>query len=247
MQTDPTELQEALAVNSGGQRINPFDLDVVKLPSQGMTIWTIPDLVDGELHPTTIEGIVILQRRIRSYWAKGLDEKDGGGSSPPDCSSQDGLIGVGAPIGHPDFDPQTADLRYDTAGKEVYRGRFACEACPLATFGSAAKGNGQACKQNTLLFVLTPESSLPIVVKVPPSSLKPIQSFMLRLSGKGIPMYGAVIGLSLRKVQNSTGIDYSEIVPAFVSRLSPEETERMKLVHESMKPLLMGVEIEADD
>jgi len=246
MQADPAELREALEVNSGGQKISPFDLDVVKLPSQGMTIWSIPDLIEGEVNTKMIEGIVILQRSIRSYWSVGLDEKDGGGSSPPDCSSQDGVTGFGYPTGHPDLEPEEYDADGNARPREAYRGTFSCADCPLAQFGSAKKGNGQGCKQNKLLFVLTPESSLPIVIKVPPSSLKPVQSFMLRLSGKGIPMYGLVVGLSLKKVQNSTGIDYSEIEPKAVGKLSPEETARMKAVHESLKPLLMGAEFEAD-
>jgi hypothetical protein len=245
MKIDAGELQEALEVNSGGQRISPFDLDVVKLPSGGMTAWTIPDIIEGEVIAKTIEGIVVLQRNIRSWWRESLDEK--GGGSPPDCSSQDGKTGYGLPIGHPDLD---VEIRYDQDGKEVipesYRGTFACDACPLAQFGSAAKGGGQACKQNRLLFLLTPESSLPIVIKVPPSSLRAMQSFMLKLSGKGIPMYGAVIALALKKVSNSANIDYAEIVPTLVSRLSPQETARLKGVHESLKPLLMGTEFEAD-
>lgn len=245
MQNDPAELREALVVNSGGQRISPFDLDVVKLPSGGMTAWTVPDIIEGEVITKTIEGIVILQRNIRSYWRESLDEK--GGGSPPDCSSQDGITGFGLPIGHPDMEP----FAYDEDGNpssapEAYRGEFACEACPLAQFGSAAKGGGQACKQNRLLFVLTADSSLPIVVKVPPSSLRAVQSFMLKLSGKSIPMYGAVVSLALKKVQNSTGIDYAEIVPTLVKALAPDETAKMKSVHESFKPLLMGVNMDAD-
>lgn len=246
MQADPTELQEALEINSGGQKISPFDLDVVKLPSQGMTIWSIPDLEEGEINTKTIEGIVILQRSIRSFWAKGLDEKDSGGSAPPDCSSQDGITGFGTPFGHPDLGVEQYDADGNPRASEAYRASFDCASCPLSQFGSAKKGGGQACKQNKLLFVLTPESSLPIVVKVPPSSLRPVQGFMLRLSGKGIPMYGVVVGLSLKKVQNSTGIDYSEIVPTLISRLDPAAAARMKSVHASLKPLLAGVEMEAD-
>lgn len=245
MQNDPAELREALVVNSGGQRISPFDLDVVKLPSGGMTAWTIPDIIEGEVISKTIEGIVILQRSIRSWWRESLDEK--GGGSPPDCSSQDGVTGYGLPLGHPDLEPMSYDADgQPTVSYEAYKAQFNCDACPLAQFGSAAKGGGQACKQNRLLFVLTPESSLPIVVKVPPSSLRAVQSFMLKLSGKSIPMYGAVISLALKKVQNGSGIDYAEIVPTLVSALSPEETARMKAVHESFKPLLMGAEFEAD-
>lgn len=243
MLADPTEFREALEVNSGGQRISPFDLDVVKLPSGGMTAWTIPDIIEGEVIAKSIEGIVTLQRSIRSYWRESLDEK--GGGSPPDCSSQDGITGYGLPYGHPDL-----EIQYDAEGVQQpmdgHKGAFDCASCPLAQFGSATKGGGQACKQNRLLFVLTPDSSLPMVVKVPPSSLRVVQSFMLKLSGKSIPMYGAVISLSLKKVSNSANIDYAEIVPALVAQLSPEETARMKAVHASLKPLLMGAEFEAD-
>lgn len=250
MSTDPQELQEALAVNSGGQRINPFDLDVVKVPSAGMTIWTIPDIT-GEINDKALEGIVILQRTVRSWWEASIE--DSGGGSPPSCSSQDGIWGTGTPAGHPDLTDASGQAfgyeMFDADGNAVGRPsgqRYACEACPLARFGSSPKGGGQACKQNRLLFLLTPESSLPLVLKVPPSSLKPIQSFMLRLSGKGIPYYGAVLSFGLVKRQNAAKIDYSEIVPSFVSKLSTEETARMKAVHESLKPVLAAAEFEAD-
>jgi hypothetical protein len=251
MQADPAELQEALAVNAGGQKINPFDLDVVKIPAGGMTVWTVPDIEQGEVVKQALEGIIILQRSIRSWWAGSIE--DTGGGSPPDCSSQDGLWGVGSPAGHPDMPTEEDaahdakfDVRYDENGTLITRGRFACEACPLAQFGSGKGGRGQACKQNRLLFLLTPDSSLPLVVKVPPSSLRAVQSFMLRLSGKGVPMYGCVVSLSLKKAQNGQGISYAEIVPSFMARLSPEETVRMKAVHESLRPILSAFETEAD-
>lgn len=218
MTVDAVEVADALAVNTGGQRINAFDLDLIKVPSAGLTTWTVPSL-EGDVETKTIEGIVIMQRTIRSYWARGLEES--GGGSPPDCSSQDGAVGRGDPGGE-------------------------CMECPLAQFGSDARGRGQACKQNRLLFLLTPESVLPMVVKIPPSSIKPVQSFMLKLSGRGIPFYGAILSFTLKKVQNSTGIAYSEVVPGLVRRLSPEETARMKEMHTRLTPLLAGFTAEAD-
>lgn len=218
LDADPREVTDALAVNTDGGQINPFDLDTVKVPAQGITTWTVPTL-EGEAETKVLEGIVIFQRSVRSYWAQSLDES--GGGSPPDCSSQDGLVGRGSPGGE-------------------------CADCPLAQFGTDAKGRGQACKQNRLLFLLTPESVLPMVVKVPPSSIKPIKSFLLRLSGRGVPFYGAVLSLALRKAQNSTGIVYSEVVPGFVRRLSPEDTARMRAMHDALRPILAGVRVDAE-
>jgi hypothetical protein len=255
MSVDPREMSEALAVNAGGQKINPFDLDVVKVPSGGMTAWTIPDITEGEIISKTLEGIVLLQRTIRSYWKEDIEAK--GGGSPPDCSSQDGIWGRGAPYGHPDFKPNAAEHveiayeAYDADGNPLGGGQrggaYSCDRCPLSEFGTGKGGRGQACKQNKLLFVLTPESSLPLVVKVPPSSLRSVQGFLLRLSGKSIPFYGAVISLSLVKKQNAAGIDYAEIVPSFVARLNPDEVERMRALHETFKPILSGVQVEVDD
>ena len=240
----PHDVADMLMASGGGQRISPFDLDVIKTPSgQGAAAWTVQTL-DGEESVKALDGIVILARTIRSYWAKGLEES--GGGSPPDCSSQDGQIGIGAPEGHPDFKAGNFETRFDTNGDEIHRGRFSCADCPYAEFGSDAKGRGQACKQNLLLFMLGAESVIPMVVKVPPSSIKPVRNFIMRTSGRGIPMHGMVVSLGLNKVKNSTGIAYFEIVPSFVRRLDAEETAKTKALRESLMPVLTGVRVEAD-
>lgn len=218
MALEPHELAEALLANTDGQALSPWDLDQVKIPPAGMTTWVVPSL-EGDQETKSLEGIVILQSTRRSYWAAGLEES--GGGSPPDCSSQDGVMGVGSPGG-------------------------VCADCPLAQFGSAKGGRGQACKTNRLLFLLRPDSVLPLVVKVPPSSLRPVKQFMLRLSGQGIFFYGAVISLSLKKVSNAANIAYGEVVPSLVRRLSPDETVRMRAIHESLKPVLARVRVDAD-
>lgn len=267
MSIDPDELREAVAAVSNGQRIDPFQLDMVKVPAGGMVAWTIPDIFEGERIEKTIEGIVVLQRTIRSWWRIGFDERaaQGVGKQPPDCSSQDGVWGVGHPDGHPDLvedGPQSDEARqvaasfayetYDADGNQVSGPqakpvrRYACETCPLAQFGSGKEGRGQACRQNRLIFLLTPESALPTVIKVPPSSLKLVQGFMLKLSGKAIKPWGAVLSFGLRKAQSAAGIDYSEIVPSFVAKLDPEALKRIEATAEALKPALVGAQIEAD-
>lgn len=258
MHTDPTELREAIQAASNGQKIDAFQLDMVKVPSGGMTAWTIPDIIEGERIEKTIEGIVVMQRTIRSYWRLGFDERAGAGAGnqPPDCSSQDGKWGIGHPDGHPDLvedhaaQGQFAYEAYDPSGEQVagpgMQRRYACEACPLAQFGSDSKGRGQACRQNRLLFLLTPESALPMVIKVPPSSLKLVQGFLLKLSGRAIAPWGAVLSFGLRKTQGAAGIDYSEIVPSFVAKLDPSALERIVATAEALKPSLLGAQVDAD-
>lgn len=240
----PHDVADMLMASGGGQRISPFDLDVVKTPSgQGAAAWTIQTL-EGEDSVKTLDGIIILARTIRSYWAKGLEES--GGGSPPDCSSQGGAIGIGAPEAHPMFKAGNFETRFDVNGDEIQRGRFACGDCPYAEFGSDAKGRGQACKQNLLLFMLGTDSVIPMVIKVPASSIKPVRNFIMRTSGRGIPMHGMAVSLGLNKVKNSTGIAYFEIVPSFVRRLDEAETVKTKALRETLMPVLTGVRVEAD-
>lgn len=265
MQTDLTELREAIEAASNGQRIDTFELDVIRVPSGGVTLWTIQDIIEGETNAKSIEGIVVLQRSIRSWWRLGFDERAGAGvgKQPPDCKSDDGIWGVGHPDGHPDLieqaptNPEVAAAfaydTYDADGNQVSGPapakaptRYACEACPLAQFGSDAKGRGQACRQNRLLFLLRPDSALPTVIKVPPSSLKLVQGFMLKLSGKAIKPWGAVLSFSLRKTQGGAGIDYSEIVPEFVAKLDPAALQQIQAAAEALRPALLGKQIDAD-
>ena len=252
METDPTELKEAISAATGGQQIDAFQLDMVKVPSGGVTLWTIPDVIEGEINSKTLDGIVVLQRNIRSWWRIGFDERAaaGVGAQAPDCASQDGVWGIGHPDGHPDLVEDTpgapvfAYEAFDENGNPVNGPRkvtrYACEACPLAAFGSGKNGRGQACRQNKLLYLLTPESALPIVLKVPPSSIKLVQGFFLRLSGKAIKPWGAVLAFALRKTQGGAGIDYSEIVPEFRARLTPEAVKRIEATADALRPALIG-------
>lgn len=259
MSTDPIELRDAIQAASNGQRIDPFQLDMVRVPAGGMTAWTIPDVIEGERIEKTVVGIVVLQRTIRSWWRLGFDERAsaGVGKQPPDCSSQDGIWGTGHPDGHPDLIEINPDVQqafayetYDADGNQVSGPkppqRYACEACPLAQFGSGKEGRGQACRQNRLIFLLTQDSALPMVIKVPPSSLKLVQGFLLRLSGKAIKPWGAVLAFGLRRTQGGAGIDYSEIVPEFVAKLDPEALARIEATAEALRPALLGAQIDAD-
>lgn len=195
--------QEAVEIfreNLGGQAISMFDLTIVKVPSQGMTVWQLPTM-NGEVNPKWLEGIVIGISRRRAYWS---DPNPSG--TPPDCGSVDMETGIGKPGGE-------------------------CAKCPFSQFGSAKGADGkerrgQACRENKLLALLMPGDNMPIIVKVPPSSLKRVLNFQTTLP---VRFSGAICRFGLVKEKSNDGIDYSEIAPEFVCALPPEEA---KLVRE---------------
>lgn len=244
-EVDPASIVEMLAENTGESSISEFDLDRVKVPAGGATTWAVPSL-EGEEELKTIEGVIVYQRTVRSFWAQRMEES--GGGSPPDCSSADGLVGIGQPklgdIEHPDL--ANGMTRYTAQGEARTEGHFICKACPLAAFGSGGNGRSQACKQSRLIFILRENSVLPLLIAAPPSSLRSIKQYMLRLSGAGVPFYGVVTGFTLQRAKNADNIQYSEIIPTLARRLPPEDTQRMRAVSQALGPILAAVSAEAE-
>lgn len=210
---DTSTIMEALDANLGGGGMSPFDLDRVKVPSQGSTNWEIPDLDEESVSAKVLSGIVLHSAPVRSYWEKGLDE---GGASPPDCSSNDLLVGVGTPGGD-------------------------CLTCPMNVWGSDPKGgSGKACSERRFLFMLRPQSFLPLVVQVPPSSLRNLSQYMLRLAGTGTPYYHVTTNLSLEKAtQGGGGLPYSKIVVKLGVRLSAEDSAKVDALSAKLRPLFV--------
>jgi hypothetical protein len=210
---DTGTIMEALSANLGGGLLSPFDLDRVKVPSQGSINWEIPDLDEGSVSAKVLTGIIIHSAPVRSYWSKGLDE---GGSSPPDCSSNDLLMGVGTPGGD-------------------------CLTCPMNQWGSDTKGGvGKACSERRFLFMLRPQSFLPVVVQVPPSSLRNLGQYMLRLAGTGTPYYHVTTSLSLEKaVQGGGGLPYSKMVVKLEGRLTDDDCAKVDALAKQLRPLFV--------
>ena len=105
------------------------------------------ELPNGE-SAKEIQAIVLHRQVVRAYWGASFEES--GGGSPPDCSSMDAIIGEGDPGG-------------------------VCRFCPNNAWGSG-KDNGKACRQITRLFLLFPDSILPVLLSLPPSSFKVVMA-----------------------------------------------------------------------
>lgn len=197
--------------------IGPFNLNRIKVPSGGVTVWSIPSL-DGEENPREIECVVPWVRgRQRAWWRVSMDE--GGGGGPPDCSSADGLKGHG----NNSADPETAVAAHD------------CEECPWGQWGSDRRGGkGKDCKDMAQMFMLREGSHVPSLLVIPPTSLKPLTDFTMQLLERGKAINHVVVKLSLVKQQSATGVDYAQMVFGYGGDLSPDGVAELNKVRDTL-------------
>jgi hypothetical protein len=200
-------VQEAFAINVASGAVSEFDLPRIKIMN-GAAFWLIPKL-EGEETAPSVEGVIVYARDTRAYYAS----KDAG-NVPPDCSSSDAITGHAKP-------------GINLGGK--------CAECPMARFGSAQDGDGQACKQMKQLFMLRGDSMFPEVVSLPPTSIKNARQFFLKLASQGVPYFKALVSLPLEKAQNAAGQTYGKANIKFLRRLSDEEAARAVEFHELAK------------
>lgn len=214
MQLDVEEASAAIQeVASDG--LSRFDLPVVKVPAGGGIAWEIPNAEGDTDIMKVLEGILLAVQDQRTYWKETFGAS--GGSTPPDCYSLDLVTGYGDPGGD-------------------------CRSCPFAQFGSGLDeaGNqtrGQACKQQKILWLLTPYSLLPYIVVVPPTSLKPVKSALVKLAGQGMALGSYRVQLSLNATKNASGVSYAQIVMKAAGKLSPEERARVRPMKDMVSSL----------
>ncbi len=187
--TQGEKVQAVLEANLGGDKINQFDLDKVTVPSGGGISWEVPSLMGPEAVPE-IEGVIVGWKPVRSLYHTSFQENPG---TPPDCSSDDGITGFGDPL------------------QKGIEERRDCATCPMNQWGSATEGTGKKCAERRLLFILRKNDQIPIMVVVPPTSLKNVKAYFLRLTQNNVPFYGVITGLTLSKVKSKSGITYGQI------------------------------------
>lgn len=205
-------MEHLIRENVGG-RITRFDLDRVRIPTGGGLSWSVPTL-DGMESVPQIEGALVAHKVARAYWPGEF----GGGNVPPECTSEDGETGHGVGGGN-------------------------CYDCPMAEWGTSqrAGSRGKACKEMHVLFILRAQARLPIVVAVPPSSLKAIRNYLLRLSDRALKFYEVVTALGLEQNRNQQGIVYSQVIPKMVGQLAGEDLAAVERYHAELAPIFAGV------
>lgn len=206
--------------NLGDGAITPLDLTRLRIPAGGGMAWEYPT-ASGPEPRAAFEGIILHRQNARAYWSTSLDA--GTGNAPPDCRSDDGKTGVGDPGGD-------------------------CSVCPFAQFGSKGEGsNAQACKALSLLYVLVPGELLPVVVVAPPTSLRTVKDYMLRLTTGGDAYWHTVTRFGLDQAKNAGGIKFSRLALTKVATLDEPAQAAVADARVQMAPLFGTVEVHAAD
>ena len=188
---------EIVRENLKNQPLSPELLDMVKSPSGGSTVFSVPGLNGDEIEKE-LTGIILDYTTPRAYW----DTPDPVEGTPPVCLSTDSIL--------------------SQDGKPCIR-------CPFNDFGSRDGETGaKACKESVLLFLLRPDSILPILVRIPVTSKPRFLKYVVRLIGTRTPISGVVTRITLEKATSKSGKPYALYNFEVVGQLSPEETAMAK-------------------
>lgn len=240
MSTDLVPLKEYAIVEKGeaglsllretldGQDVTEFSLARVGIPAGGGTTWEVPTLTGTD--PTKeLQGVVVFFKNSRSFWEGEYE----GGNEPPDCSA--------------------ADAKHATSNGEVEipasldeRGKLLCDTCDFAEWGSSktGSGRGQACKLTRQLFLIVPDRMLPLVVNLPPTSLKRASSYFLELANFGKDYKRIITKIGLEKTSGKGVPDYSVATFAAGDDLEPEVADLMAQYADALRPHFEAVRVE---
>jgi hypothetical protein len=178
----------------------------IKLGAGGMLAFQSSD---GSILQPPFEGVIVIAQRARAYWPV-----KGTGSTPPLCSSRDGLQGhydidsvlardaVAQTVRHP------ATMVLDPA---AIPGPWECAACPLSEFGSAPVGNGQACKALRRLVVLIKGWAAPVLLTLPPTSCKIWDQYVSGRRSRGKAYFDTWSRIGLVSDRSAGGNDYAKL------------------------------------
>lgn len=193
-----------------------ISFDRVKIPSGGGIAFEVPgDNPDEPDMTKEIIGVIVDHHPINAYW----QNKYEGQNNPPDCSSMDGRCGTGLPGGN-------------------------CKTCKLNQFGTAEDKKGKICKNMHRVYLLRSGDLFPILLTLPPTSIKSLSDYLKRIITKGLKSCRVITKITLKKVQNSTGISYSQAQFSMVSVLDEETANKMDSYSMNIKPTTRALEIE---
>jgi hypothetical protein len=202
------DLTENIKLNIGNNAISMGQLERLRIPAGGATNWEIPDMM-GPQSAKVLNGIIVYHAPTRIFWRDAYT----GAKKRPDCWSPDAITGIGDPGG-------------------------SCDLCEFAQWGSARFGKGQACKAQRNVFIVREEEMLPLVLTLPPTSLRDFDGLMLKLSSRGLPHYGIIVEFSLKRVEREGVPAYSQALFRAVAPLERQQIDRMAEYYEVMVPIL---------
>lgn len=210
LKQDWEELAEVFRENIGvaGTGASPFVLPRLRVPAGGITAWQTSS---GSVIEK-VSGIIASKAVWRGYWPGEYK----GGKTPPQCVSNDGVIGTGNPGGE-------------------------CAKCRFNQWGTAEKDGqntrGKACKDMRAVFFINDEApAVPTLILLPPTSAVKFDQKMFEFAGKGALYWKFYVELSLNKASNSDGIAYGELEMKELGRISKEDEAVVRSYRELIAP-----------
>lgn len=183
----------------------------IKIPAGGGLAYEVPgDDPDSPDSVKEFKAVILYHHPINCYYK----EEYTGGNNPPDCGSMDGKLGI---------DAETGECKN-------------CAECEFNKFGSGKNG-AKACKQKRRIYLLREGEALPTILSLPTGSLGEFSKYVMRLLSKGRKTNGVVTKFTLKKAQNSGGINYSQAVFAVDRELTSEELANIVPMSEQVKAL----------
>jgi len=185
----------AQALSKELEGLGPIPLGKVKIPSGGGIIFEVPgENADEPESVKELEGIMLMHHAVNAYWLTKYE----GAKEKPHCSSFDAIEGT------------------DTAG-EIHD----CKTCPHNQYGS--DGDGKACKNMHRIYLLRSGEIVPVIVSIPPTSLKNLRDYIgYVVMKKKRHMYQIVTKITLKKATSKTGVEYSQANFSFIGALPAE-------------------------
>jgi hypothetical protein len=227
---DPVTLKEMLEENLGGLEAS---FETVKMPTGGMTVWSVPGDYDEPEIVKELVGVVLQHYSVRAYWKAKYGQ--GGSGGPPDCASLDCIKGSL---------PRNANGEFGE-----------CHSCKWAQFGTATKedgspGKGQACGLKHRVFLLMPERSFfPYLIPLSTTSTTKryegsISTYVIKLAGKGKKLAHVRTKIKLIEDRNADGIKYAKAQFFPTGDLNDEEKKQIDAIRAMLETAMKNKPVE---
>lgn len=162
--------------------VTSTQLPQIKIAAGSICMFILPDASKVD----ELTGVIIDIWNANAWWEKGMDE--GGGGEIPDCFSLDAIT--------PSDD-----------GANVQS--LDCRSCTRNAWKPG--GQGKECKNMKRILIVLPERTIPYLLSAPPTSIRPIEQYMISLTDKQLPFYCVNTKLTLVIDKNKSGIEYSKL------------------------------------
>ena len=225
----------AVAANfEDGEQAAWTDLERIKVGTGGAQIYMFEDEIDGSSTEESFEAIILWTRLERAWWKypndfKGEMSEGEEKTKNPSCRSDNCETGTG-------------DNGF---------GQRECSECPNNRFDSPGEPviPGNYCKNTRKIFLLRedrPDVLFPSVLICPPTSLKPVKSYMSALAGRGLPYFHCIHRFVTTPDQNPAGDKYTKVKIEFVRKITEAEIEMVSKFTEAVQPAFQSLSITSD-